>query len=65
MKQLAALLGVADAVMISKRPGGKLEWVTWQDRAPGFSAPQAYTHRDPIGYAEPLAPPSRRNRRSA
>ena len=57
MKQLAALLGVADAVMISKRPDGKLEWVTWQDRAPGFSAPQAYTHQDPIELLEPLAPP--------
>ena len=57
MKQLAALLGVSDAVMLSKRADGKLEWVTWQDRAPGFSAPQAYTHQEPIDLLEPLAPP--------
>ena len=57
MKQLAALLGVADAVMISKRPDGKLQWETWQDRAPGFSAPQEYTHQEPLELLEPLAPP--------
>ena len=50
------ILGVADAVMISKRARRHApEWVTWQDRAPGFSAPQAYTHQEPIDLIEPLA----------
>jgi hypothetical protein len=56
MKQLAALLGVGDAVMISKRPDGTLQWETWRDRAPGFSAPQAYTTQKPDDILEGLGP---------
>ena len=56
MKQLAALLGVGDAVMISKRPDGTLQWETWRDRAPGFSAPQAYITQKPDEILEGLGP---------
>jgi hypothetical protein len=57
MKQLATLLGVGDAVMISKRPDGTLQWETWRDRAPGFSAPQAYTtDQKPDDILEGLGP---------
>ncbi|MEO6774690.1 MAG: hypothetical protein ABI467_17075 [Kofleriaceae bacterium] len=56
MKQLAALLGVGDAVMISKRPDGTLQWETWRDRAPGFSAPKAYTDQQPGDILEGLGP---------
>jgi hypothetical protein len=56
MKRMADLLGVGDAVMISKRPDGKLQWETWRDRAPGFSAPQAYTNQKPEDMLEGLAP---------
>lgn len=59
MKRMADLLGVADAVMISKRADGKLQWETWRDRAPGFSAPQAYTNQKPEVVLEGLGPPRR------
>jgi len=58
MKELAALLGVGDAVMISKRADGKLQWETWKDRAPGFSAPKLYTNQQPEDLLEGLAPPA-------
>ena len=57
IKQLATLLGVGDAVMISKRPDGTLQWETWRDRAPGFSAPQSYsTDQKPDDILEGLGP---------
>ena len=59
MKRMAELLGVADAIMISKRPDGKLQWETWRDRAPGFSAPQAYMNQKPEEMLEGLAPAHR------
>jgi hypothetical protein len=43
--------------MISKRPDGKLQYETWRDRAPGFSAPQMYTDQKPETLLEGLAPP--------
>ncbi len=57
MKQLAALLGVGDIVMLSKRADGQLQWETWRDRAPGFSAPKAYTTQKPDAMLEGIAPP--------
>ena len=66
MKQLATLLGVGDAVMISKRPDGALQWETWRDRAPGFSAPQAYTtDQKPDDILEGLGPLHSRRRRGS
>jgi hypothetical protein len=57
MKQLATLLDVGDAVMISESPDGTLQWETWRDRAPGFSAPQAYTtDQKPDDILEGLGP---------
>jgi hypothetical protein len=56
MKQLAELLGVDDAVMISKRADGQLQWETWRDRAPGFSAPKIYTNQKPEEILEALGP---------
>src|SRR5262249_11821856 len=57
MKQLAGILGVGDAVMISKRADGRLQWETWRDRAPGFSAPREITVQTPDELIAPLAPP--------
>lgn len=60
MQKLAKLLGVGDAIMISKRPGpdGGLQWETWKDRAPGFSAPKLYTKdQKPEDLLEGIAPP--------
>jgi hypothetical protein len=57
IQELASLLGVGDVVMISKRPDGKLQYETWRDRAPGFSAPQMYTDQKPETLLEGLAPP--------
>ncbi|MFT3692529.1 MAG: hypothetical protein QM831_05260 [Kofleriaceae bacterium] len=56
MNQLADLLAVHDAVLVSKRADGKLQWETWRDRAPGFSAPQMYTTQKPAEILEPLVP---------
>ncbi len=58
MKQLAALLGVGDAIMISKGPEG-LQWETWRDRAPGFSAPKKFTNQKPEEMIEGLSGPRR------
>lgn len=59
MQQLATLLGVGDAVMISKRPDQKIQWETWRDRAPGFSAPKQFTNQRPEEMIEGLAGPRR------
>ncbi len=56
MQELAALLGVGDAVLISKRADGKLQFETWRDRAPGFSPPQLYVSQKPEVLLEGLAP---------
>ena len=56
MNRLAELLGVGDAVMISKRADGQLQWETWRDRAPGFSAPKIYTNQKPEEILEGLGP---------
>jgi hypothetical protein len=58
MRELADLLGVGDAVMISKRSDGKLQFETWRDRAPGFSPPQLYVSQKPEVLLEGLAPAS-------
>ena len=57
MQQLAALLGVGDAVLISKSEDGKLRVQTWRDRAPGFSALREHADEPAIDLLEPLAPP--------
>ncbi|HEY1550585.1 MAG TPA: hypothetical protein VGG28_22305 [Kofleriaceae bacterium] len=59
MRELADLLGVGDAVLISKRLDGKLQFETWRDRAPGFSPPQLYVSQKPEVLLEGLAPASR------
>jgi hypothetical protein len=41
MRQIAALIGVGDAVLISKH-GNNIQLETWVDRAPGFSAPKIW-----------------------
>jgi hypothetical protein len=58
MRELADQLGVGDAVLISKRPDGKLQFETWRDRAPGFSPPQLYVSQKPEVLLEGLAPAS-------
>jgi hypothetical protein len=58
MRELADQLGVGDAVLISKRPDGKLQFETWRDRAPGFSPPQLYISQKPEVLLEGLAPAS-------
>ena len=57
MHKLAKLLGIGDAIMISKRPDGALQWETWKDRAPGFSAPKQYRNQTPEEMLEGIAPP--------
>ncbi len=64
MKQLAALLGIGDAVMISKRPDGAIQWETWRDRAPGFSAPKQFANQKPEEMIEGLSGPRRPPRRA-
>ncbi|CAN5547865.1 hypothetical protein BH11MYX1_BH11MYX1_42380 [soil metagenome] len=59
MHQLATLLGVGDAVMISKRPDHRIQWETWRDRAPGFSAPKEFTTQRPEEMIEGLSGPRR------
>jgi hypothetical protein len=59
MKQLATLLHVTDAIMISKRADKKLQWETWRDRAPGFGAPKIFTNQKPEVIIVGLAPPHR------
>jgi hypothetical protein len=58
MRELADQLGVGDAVLISKRADGKLQFETWRDRAPGFSPPQLYVSQKPEVLLEGLAPAS-------
>lgn len=57
MKRLASLIGVGDALMISKRPDGRLQYETWKDRAPGFSRPKVYVDQPPDDLLVGLAPP--------
>jgi hypothetical protein len=57
VKRLAKLLGVADAVIISKSSAGALLVQTWQDREPGFSAIREHTNEKPLDLLTPLAPP--------
>jgi hypothetical protein len=57
MKKLAQLLGVGDAVLITKAADGSLEVQTWRDRAPGFSKPTAYREGKVDDVLAPLAPP--------
>lgn len=59
MKRLAAMLGVGDAVMISKRINGTLQWEIWRDRAPGFSPPHIYTNQSAEEILEGLGPLTR------
>jgi hypothetical protein len=56
MKKLAALLGVGDAVLITKGSGG-LTVQTWRNREPGFSALMIHRNEPPIDLLKPLAPP--------
>jgi len=56
MKQLAALLGVEDAVLISKAADGTLQWETWREHGAGFSAAHAYTDQKPDDILEGLGP---------
>jgi hypothetical protein len=58
MRELADDLGIGDAVLISKRADGKLQFETWRDRAPGFSPPQLYVAQKPEVLLEGLAPAS-------
>ncbi len=57
MRQLARLLDVHDAVLITKTADGKLEVQTWKDRAPGFSALRVHENERPAELLEPLIPP--------
>jgi hypothetical protein len=57
VKRLAALLGVGDAVIISKAPTGELMIQTWRDNEQGFSAIRARGKEPPIDLLTPLAPP--------
>ena len=56
MQQLAGLLGVEDAVLISKAADGTLQWETWREHAAGFSAAHAYTDQKPDDILEGLGP---------
>ncbi len=55
MTQLAALLGVHDAVLITSG-GGDVLVQTWRDRAPGFSARRPVKGASPRELLAPLAP---------
>ena len=57
MKQLAALLGVHDAVLIWKQADGALRVQTWRDHAPGFSASRVHGEESPRDVLAPLSPP--------
>jgi hypothetical protein len=60
MNWIAKLVGVGDAIMISKRQDGKLQWETWRDRAPGFSAPKEWlVDQKPSEILDTIAPPRR------
>jgi hypothetical protein len=58
MKKLAALLGVGDAVLITKNRDGKLVVQTWRNNEQGFSALTPHRDEAPIDLLTPLAPPS-------
>lgn len=55
MKELAAFVKVADAVLLSA-VNGKIIWQTWRDRAPGFSALTEFGRDSPIEILKQLAP---------
>lgn len=61
MKQLADLVGVRDAVLLSIARDGKVIVQTWnagtRDHAPGFSALRELKNEKPIELLGPLAPP--------
>jgi hypothetical protein len=57
VKRLAALLHVADAVIISKSSGGALLIQTWRDNEQGFSAIREHATEKPLDLLTPLAPP--------
>lgn len=59
MKHLGDLLGVHDAVLISKNDDGKLVVQTWRDREPGFSAIREHRNEQPVDLLAPLSPPRR------
>lgn len=56
IKQLAALLGVHDAVLVMSS-NGKLIVQTWRDKAPGFSALREISSEPPRELLTTLAPP--------
>ncbi len=56
MAQLAKLIEVGDAVLLSK-VDGKLLIQTWRDRAPGFSSLQEQGTKKPLDLLTPLSPP--------
>lgn len=58
IKRLAALLGVRDAVLITKNTAGELTVQTWRDREPGFSALVVHRDEKPVELLRPLAPPA-------
>ncbi len=61
MKQLADLVGVRDAVLLSIARDGKVIVQTWnagtRDQAPGFSALRELGNGKPVDLLGPLAPP--------
>ncbi|MBS1121142.1 MAG: hypothetical protein H6Q90_3370 [Deltaproteobacteria bacterium] len=61
MYQIAELLKVSDAVVLTGAPGGGVIVQTWRDRAPGFSALREHTRGEqPSDLLAPLAPPPRK-----
>ncbi len=56
MKQLATLLKVSDAIILTSM-NGKTMVQTWRDRAPGFSPSRERKNEKPIALLAPLAPP--------
>jgi hypothetical protein len=57
MKDLAAFVNVHDAVLLSLTPDRKIQWQTWRDRAPGFSAFRELANDNPMEILKQLAPP--------
>ncbi|MEJ7603308.1 MAG: hypothetical protein WKG01_35805 [Kofleriaceae bacterium] len=56
MKQLAQLLGVRDAILLTSA-NGLLAFQTWRDQAPGFSIVRQLKAQRPINILEQLEPP--------
>jgi hypothetical protein len=52
------LLGVRDAVLITRNSSGELAVQTWRDREPGFSALVVHRDEKPAELLKPLAPPA-------